>query len=465
MRLDLKSIKLACLSIVILLANTFIVIGQEFTNDPKDILKQWDYYKLTDHLGAGLPIIDTIESQAFIAGMAYTETWLNRTADVSYFFKDVDIANFQIKFWSPFLDERIDGKLTNVTNPAVRDSLLRVFQIKDSIRSDSVNRLLRFDPNLMKEFEKEAELQTIQKRKLYDLDSIRCDSVVEDISAIMGQPLRKGITHHTDKNARYSAIWVNKGIAVSLRDFTDYTIIAFSIPFVNSFTASGFEIDPNSEVLRKVHLPCINDTLGVSLLAVSNSQEMNTFNKATLLVESQTGSKYVEKFFSDLSLSNLSVETIDFNNNGVEEIWVHGITDNTSHCEVHYVFTVGNTEPIVIFDSKLETDEGLSLQLMNDYQAEVILADGTSFLFPLEKTNKVIQGLYNASGILLSDEILIPGCLQSLKKKAADNNSYLLEGRLSVFTQSNKEHICDLVITWDLIRGVWEAVDYLTINP
>lgn len=465
MSLYFKSVTIACLSLLILLANTMSGVGQEFPNDPKTILKQWDYYKLVEKFGEGLPIIDTIEGQAYIAGMAYKETWLNRTADVSYYFKDIDIASFQIKFISPYLDERIGGKLTNVTDPVIRDSLLRVFQIQDSVRIDSVSRLLRVDPDLMKDFEDEAKALTHKKKILYDLDALRCDSVIDDISAIVGTPLRKGLTLHTEKSVRYFAVWVNKGIAISLRDFTDYTTIDFSIPFVNSLTASGFEIDPDSEVLRKMHLSKRRDTLAISLLAVAQNEDLNMFCKASILVESQTGAKYVEKFHYDLSLKSLAVDAFDFNNDGVQEIWIHGIIDSTTHCEVHQIYTVTNTEPIVIFDSKLETDEGLSLRLMHGFQAEATLADGTSFMFPLRKTNNAIQGYYNSNGVLLANEILIPGCLQYLKSKSSDKGSYSLEGRLSIFTQSKTKHVCDLVITWDLVRGIWEVVDYMTIDP
>jgi len=460
-----KQITFVSFILLILLTNSLSAIGQVFPNDPKTILKQWDYYTLTDKLGEGSPIIDTIDGQAYIAGMAYKETWLNRSAEVSYYFKDVDIASFQIKLMSPYMNERIGDRLTNITDPVIRDSLLRVFQIQDSLRIDSVKRLLRFDPGLIEELNADALQKTELIKNLYNLDSIRCDSLVEDISEIMGHALRKGLTLHTDKNARYFAVWVNKGIAVSLRDFTDYTNISFSIPFVNSLTASGFEINPDSEVLRKMHLSKRNDTLAVSLLAITQQNNSDLFYKASVLVESQTGLKYVEKFFYDLPINSLELETLDFNNDGVHEIWIHGITDNMPHCEVHQILTVENTEPIVIFDSKLETDEGLSLRLIDGYQAEATLADGTTFMFPIIKTNKATQGLFNSNGVLLSNEILFPGCLQYLKKKTSDNNTYLLEGRLSIYTDSEKEHVCDLVITWDLIRGIWEVVDYLTIEP
>jgi len=465
MSFGLKPFKIACSSILVLFISTLSVIGQGFPNDPKSILKQWDYYKLIEQLGEGLPIIDTIKGQAYIAGMAYQEKWLNRDVDASYYFKDVDIASFQMRFWSPYLDERTDGKLTNVTDPVIRDSLLRVFQIQDSLRIDSVSRLLRFDPSLMEELNAEALVKTDIKKRLYNLDSLRCDSLIEDISAILGQPLRKGLTLHTDKNARYHAVWVNNGIAISLRDFTDYTIVAFSIPYVNELTASGFEIDFKSEVLRKLYLSNVNDTLGISLLAVPIHNGSNTYSKTSLLTETQTGSKYVEKFHYDLPLYNLVVEAFDFNNDGVQEIWVHGIVDSEVHCEVHYIYTIENTEPIVIFDSKVETDEGLSVRLMHGFQAEVTLADGTTFMFPIRKTNKAIQGFFNSTGVLLTDEILVPGCLKYLKQKVSDNNSYILEGRLSIFTRSETKHVCDLVVTWELIRGIWEVVDYLTIDP
>ncbi|MEA1878682.1 MAG: hypothetical protein U9N86_17710 [Bacteroidota bacterium] len=464
MSIFFKSIKIACLSLLILLANSMSVVGQEFPNDPKTILKQWDYYKLAEKLGEGSQIIDTFQNQAYIAGMAYKEIWLSRPADVSYYFKDIDIASFQIKFFSPYLDERIGDKLTNVTDPVIRDSLLRVFQTQDSLRSDSVSRLLRFDPSLIEELNADALIKTSLKKDLYNLDSLRCDSLIEDITAIIGLPLRKGLTLHTERSARYFAVWVNKGIAISLRDFTDYTTIDFSIPFVNSLTASGFEIDPESEVLRKMHLSKKRDTLAISLLAVAQKKDLNMFRKASILVESQTGAKYVEKFHYNLSVKNLAVEAFDFNNDGVQEIWIHGITDSTTHCEVHQIYTVTNTEPIVIFDSKIETDEGLSLRLLHGFQAEVTLADGTSFMIPLKKTNNAIQGYYNSNGVLLANEILIPGGLQYLKSKSSDKDSYSLEGRLSIFTQSKTKHVCDLVITWDLVRGIWEVVDYMTID-
>lgn len=461
-----KSIQIfTALSLLLFFAGSLSLMGQGFANDPKKILKQWDYYKLIETLGEGNPIIDTIGNQAYIAGMAYKETWFNRSADVSYYFKDVDIANFQIRFWSPYLNERTEGKVSNITDPVVRDSLLRVFQIQDSLRVDSINRLLRVDPEIIQKLELDAIAINKEKRRLYDLDSMRCDTVIDEISVIMGTPLRRGLTHHTDKNARYSAVWVNNGIAISLRDFTDYTDVTFSIPFISQQRASGFNIDPMSEVLTKSYVPSGRDTLAVSLLGVSIQNDLDLFTRVGLLVESQTGSIYVNKFYNDLSIRQAQIELIDFNNDGIKEIWIKGKIDGTSSCEVHDIYTIKTIEPIIIFDSNLETNEGLFFQLLHGFQAEITLADGTTFMFPIEKTNKAIQGLYNSTGVLLEDEALIPGCLQYLKSSASGKGTHILEGRLSLYTETENRHLCDLVITWDLIRGIWEVIDYLTIDP
>lgn len=460
-----RKLVLSASILLFILSHSLSLLGQGFPNEPKTILKQWDYYKMIELLGEGEPIIDTLRGQAYIAGMAYKETWLNRTADVSYFFKDIDIASFKLKYWSPYIAERNDGRLTNVTDPAIRDSLLREFQIQDSLRVDSVNKLLLVDSLIIKKMDAKAIIINAEKQILYDLDSLRCDSLISDISVIMGPPLRKGMTHHTDREARYFAVWVKKGIAISLRDFTDYTDIAFSIPFVNSVTALAFDLDPASEILSKSFIPVRRDTLGVSLLGVSVNNDLDLFNKVGLLVESKTGSVFVEKFHYDLSLRRTNIEFLDFNNDGIQEVWIKGNIDSTETCQVHHIYTLETIEPIIIFDSKLETDEGLSIQLMHGHQARITLADGTAFLFPIKTTNKAIQGYYDSEGVLLHNEFIIPGCLKYLENKASDKNTQILEGRISLFTETKNLHLCDLVITWDLIRGIWEVIDYHVIAP
>lgn len=439
-------------------------LAQDFPNSPKEILKSWDYYRLIEKLGEGSPIIDTINKQAYIAGMAYKEVWLSRDAELSYYFRDINISNFQLRFWSPYISQRTEGRLTNVTDPGIRDSLLRAYQIEDSIRMDSVSRLLRVDPVIMEDFKAKAAEKNLFKKQLYDLDSLRCDSIIEEISAVLGPPLRQGRTHHTDKGARYSAVWMNKEIAVSLRDFTDYTDISFSIPQVSPTLASSFDLDPDSEVIRKFSFPIKKEEVSVSLLAVPQNKEASRYSRASLLVEYVSGQKYVEKFNYDQVFSKLEVNGLDFNKDGLPEIWISAQTDSTSNCGAHGIFTLEAEEPILVFDSFEEAELGISGRLLKDHQIEIILADGTRFISAISPLNKAIREKHYQEGSLKQSAALEAECLHYLKTIQTGSKSIGLEGSIRLVTAEDRIPVCELKISWDLVRGIWEVVDHGTID-
>ena len=173
----------------------------------------------------------------------------------------------------------------------------------------------------------------------------------------------------------------------------------------------------------------------------------------------------MDKVYYDLDVIKPTIEAFDFNNDGIQEIWIKGTLDKLKPCQVHQIFTVETIEPIVIFNSILEANDGITVQLRHGFQAEVTLADGTSFMFPINKDNASVKDLYNSNGVLLVDDFLVQDCLRYLKEKRTDENTYTLEGRLRIVTSSQSKHVCDLVVTWDLIRGIWEVVDYWAIDP
>ncbi len=437
--------------------------GQEFPYHPREILKSWDYYTLTEKLGEGQPIIDTLSGQAYIAGMAYRVEWINRPADLSFYFSDIQIRSFNLRFWSPNTSERRGKKFNRITDPVVRDSIIREYQIQDSLRNDSVKRLLRMNPDLLIEMNKQAERINEQEQRLYDLDSLRCDSIIFDISTIMETPYRQDTTSHSEPNARYYAVWLNKGLGISLKDYIDYIDVAFSIPDFSKQKAFAYGMDGRFEVYEKRAVKIGKDTVDVSLLALPDETNWNKFSATNLLIEPKKGQSFVEQLIDNQLIRHPEIRFEDLNADQVEEAWFSAVTDSTPECQIHQIFSLETLEPIILFNTQTDLYEATEGRLMHGFQAELTFSDGTSFLFPLDK-NSPVSVHYKSTGVLKQDMQIIPGCVSKIQTIHRQNDRPLIEGHFELIYATTKEKLAEVSVRWKLAGGFWVVEDYWIIQ-
>lgn len=450
-----------CILTVIISISTLIntTIAQEMPYNPREVVKLWDYYTLIDKLGEGLPIIDTMAGQAYIAGMQYEEQWFSRKALVSFYFSDIKVSKINLRFWSPYLEQRTGGKISNITDPVIRDSLLREFQIQDSLRMDSVNRILQKDPYLITSMQDHAtEINKVAKQ-LYDLDSLRCDSLIFDMSKVLGPTLRQDTTSHTEI-ARYSATWIENGFAVSLKDYTDYTDVAFSIPRIREQSAVRFGLDPLHEIQEKLLVKLRGKVLEVSLAVLPLPDKIDEYSGISLMVQNKSQQLNIEKVSEHELITNPRIKVFDFDQDEIPEIWIKFDVGKDSVSRMHKIYSIENEEPIIIFDSQIEIEEGIQIRLLHGFQIELSFADGTQVMFPLEKDLKAIQGKYNSNGVLKKDDLLLPGSIKYLKIVGSSASEIQLEGKIPLLVASNSKSIGDLIVHWKLDSGYWEIIDY-----
>ncbi len=436
-------------------------MAQDMPNNPREILKIWDYYKLTEILGEGDPIIDTLAGQAYISGMRYEQNWFNRQATVSYLFTDIDISDLQLKFWSPNTEARTGGKIRNVVDPLLRDSLIRAFQIQDSLRVDSVNRILRMKPDLITSMQNKASEANARQKMLYDLDSLRCDSLIHDMSLTLGKPLRQDTTSHTER-ARYSAVWIHQGLAVSLKDYTDYTEVGFSIPKVPVQQAGKFGIDSRFEIFEKLLLEVDQEKLEVSLMALPVQKELEFFNGLMLMVDNKMGqSELTDPYQENTLVKDLYIDTLDFNNDDIPELWIRFEPVDDTIGRVHKIYTIEFYEPILTFDSSIDIQEGLQARLVNGFQIEVLFHDGTKFMHPVNRKIKSVAQKFNSNGVLTGPDLILPGKIKYLKLKGQHDQDRTLESSIPLIDASSNVPIGDLIVHWKLDSGYWEIIDFL----
>lgn len=279
-----------------------------------------------------------------------------------------------------------------------------------------------------------------------------------DMSAVMGQPYDQNMTLHTEALARFYALWINHGLAVSLKDYTDYTDISFSIPVVTKEKAQAFGLDEHLEIYYKTKLPVEQDTLDVTLLCLPDNQP-DQYTEAVLMLEPSFGPTFSEKLIEDNSFVLPKVSFPDLNQDNQPECWFQALFAADTSCGLHQFFLLESNEPITIFNSQVDLEQMTEGRLLNAYQADLTLSDGTRFAFPLE-AGKLPDGLYDRSGKLLSDDMLITGCLHRASMIEKENGLHLVESQSDLQTFPGKIKLGEIRITWRFFRGYWSAEDF-----
>ena len=189
--------------------------------DPYRVLMEWTYEDVIEKFGEGVNIIDTMKGQAYIAGFRYQDEWFNRPCELSFYFTDVNISGFQLKFphpnnaWLEAEDEKRKAEsTTDQTKRLVTQDSILMNKIKDNVPVfDSVAYLKEF----------------FYRKGLLEKDSLRADSIINDISSYLGQPLWEGPPSHIVKRSRYQATWIKGGFSCSLKDFRRHAEVNFGI--------------------------------------------------------------------------------------------------------------------------------------------------------------------------------------------------------------------------------------------
>jgi hypothetical protein len=326
---------------------------ERFPFNPFEILKSWNYERLIKEMGTGEEIISTMRNQAYISGMSYSSELFG-----------------------------VPGKL--IFNFS-KDSISRIdFRKEHSIRVIS--------EDLSDQFTRDTTLRKEYNNEIRALDSLRRDSVVKSITAIMGFPLSNGPTESTEKNARHSAIWINHGYSCLYKDYQNYSEIVLSLSTIPLWVVGEFGISTRTEILKKIAVSTKRMSWTASLLGFPSNTAGMMFSDIYLLLEYSTGQKYLESipkglssFFStntslkfatgqslqlqipNQAISYLPVLTFeDCDGDAIPEAWIMTSSEPNQQRTRHYLYTLKYKEPNMIYNYEEQAPESIQIKKGSD---------------------------------------------------------------------------------------------------
>lgn len=342
---------------------------KNFPFNPFVILKSWNYDFLLKTMGNGEEIIGTMRNQTYLAGLKYPADLLGMHGKLEFTFVKDSISRFQF----------------------TKEHETRV------ISSDLADRKTR-DPAVSLEYKSAMQkLDSLQK-----LDSFSRDSVVKAISEILGTPLSNGRTAITEKNARYSAVWINRGYSCLYKDYIDFSEIVFTLSTVPLLAVGEFDIPTGTEILRKVMVNTRKMSWSASLLGFPSDTPKMIFSDVFLLLEFATGQKYLvslpknaidflsRPFFLEFPAGQRCLMLVpqngigylplltfeDCDGDAIPEAWIQVPFDLKESRSRHYLFSLQYKEPNLIFNSDEQIPSAISIQ--NGSRIMVTLQDGTT---------------------------------------------------------------------------------------
>lgn len=419
------------------------VKSQEISNfpfDPFAILKSWNYDQLIKTMGNGDEVVGTRRNQTYLAGLRYQSELLGMHGKLEFGFSKDSISRIQFR----------------------KDHIAKII---DTILADRMAR----DTTVRKDYNSGIRM----------VDSLRRDSVVKAITKILGTPLSSGPTAVTEKNARYSAIWINRGYSCLYKDYYDHSEIVFALSTVPLWTIGEFNIPPITEIVQKYNANTRKMNWSTSLLACPSNARLYEFSDVFLVAEFTSGQRYLASipknpacYLSSLlslefatgqrlllnvprnSISYLPwLSSEDCDGDGIPEAWIHTPGDPGRNQSRHYLYSLQYREPNLIFNSDDQVPSGIIIG--NDSQLSVILQDGTVRNIdtpnPLTKQNQTIH--------------LSPKGFNYLNTTKLNNDgSTNFIGGIELRESENSPVLGVLEITYKYLTGGWET-DQIRLLP
>jgi len=331
--------------------------NKRFPFDPYIILKSWNYDQLVKVMGEGKEIIGKSNNQSYIAGMQYPYELLGMKGNLTFNFTKDSIALCQFRQEHAI---RVTSSILAKAKILPKNRDVAVVKLDSVQKSDSIRQAFTKD-----------SIQLAQKH-----DSISRDSVVQAISEIMGEPISKGATAVTQRNARYSAIWIKNGYSCMYKDYINYSEIVFSLSTVPLWAVGDFGVQPGTEIVHKITVSTMKMRWTLSLLGTPSTDSKWRYSNIFLLAEFSTGQRFLTNVPEhDINyLPKLQLD--DYDGDAIPDAWIQVPSDSLSTHSNQYIYTLKLKEPNLIFNS----DELVpaSIVMQNGSLVKVTFADGTA---------------------------------------------------------------------------------------
>lgn len=316
---------------------------KNFPFDPFVILKSWNYDVLIKTMGNGEEVMAGSKNQTYLAGLRYPGDLLGMHGKLEFSFVKDSISRIQFRQEHEVRVTSADIAGSKIRDPAVSDENKRAVQ----------------------------QLDSLQQR-----DSLSRDSVVRAISGILGPPLSNSRTGVTEKKARHSAIWINRGYSCLYKDYIDYSEVVFALSTVPLWAVGEFDIPAGTQILQKTLVSTMKMSWSASLLGFPLNASGMVFSDVFLLLEFTTGQRYLASVPQNSSGFLPSLFFEDVNGDAIPEAWIQVPDDIKGRQTRHYIFSLQFREPDLIVSSEDLLPAAISIQ--DRYKIAVNFQDGTT---------------------------------------------------------------------------------------
>ncbi|MFH0761792.1 MAG: hypothetical protein V2A67_09850 [Bacteroidota bacterium] len=388
-----------------------------FPLDPYRILKTWTYDNLTKEKGDGEEIIDTLAGQAYLAGIRYSDTWFGRTGNLEFYFTGEKVSRIMFRYYHP-----ARSRTQEQTDLIIRDTAAR----------------------------------NSYAREVLQLDSLRRDSIEKEISVILGSSFTAGRSALSDRKAKYSANWINRGYSCVYKDYVEYGDIIFTKMIAPSWISGEFEAPAEMELLQKSRIVTKKISCTTSLLAQPADTGQLAYQNVLLLLEFTNGSRFLE-MLPEIPISYLPTFQIDdVDGDGTPDIWISIPVDQPGSVTLQYIYAIPFKEPVLIFSSNDMLPS--ALRFSEGRQIGVLMPDGKVHQVAVPVSSPA-SSVFNAAGKPSFNDNMIPagfsGFTMNLRNR---DGSVDFTGRVSLKYDNPElpDYGC-LDILYHFATGGWEV--------
>ncbi|HBB91443.1 MAG TPA: hypothetical protein DC042_06925 [Bacteroidales bacterium] len=397
--------------------------GQEqadFPWDPYKILKSWNYDKLVRLKGEGTQIIDTLSGQAFIAGLSYTDRCFEKTGTLAFYFNNEDISRMEFRFSHPArpVDQAFAERI--MLDTAVRNAY---------------------------------------EREVMRNDSLRRDTLVQDVSKILGLPITSGPTSPSDKLVRYSATWINRGFSCVFKDDVEYGNLVFSLSMASAWVSGEYDIDATTEIVQRAISQTRKTSWTTSLLAQPADTGKTVYQRLILVLDYRSGERYVENL-PDLEYSYLpSLQFDDTDGTATLDAWITAPVNSGGTVTRQFIYSLQFKEPILIFNTNdFLPDE---IRFVSGKQIEIRMADGTLHRIDVTGESPAAKA-YGSGGVPIRDITIRPAGYSQFKPTARNRDGSMnFIGTISLIDEYTKEDFGGIEILYQYVTGGWDVKEIL----
>ena len=315
--------------------------------DPLPMLLTWDYDRLVEELGEGEELVETWNNQPYLAGYRYSVDWFNRPARAGVYFDESRILRLTISI-DHITDRSVYQTNRNVSsNPSTRDSIWRAQRIQDS----TIQALLKKNPEKMDSIKRASETNKALGKENIRLDSIRCDSIINELNSYLGLPLFRDSAPPTEKNFLYHANWINKGYSCGLRDYPDHLELTFSISYLPTRIISEFALPDSTCIIQRGVLQRRNEKLDIYLLGGRDDSKSAYYTSLYIMIDRKGKGILIEQIPDPGDTGyHPYYQLIEITGDTYPELLISTDDGGDHPCRNYIVYSLSYGEPILLWN-------------------------------------------------------------------------------------------------------------------